>query len=336
MAATAGEPQDSLLPTVPAKASDTPLVTRRVLKTPYNVFGLSRRYYRSQLPSHDPEVVLELGDLCDPVAFPCQASAGMRADHSTVALYSPVPSGADNPYYPYPNRNAMLLGHWYWCGGAQKSQRSFQDLIQIVGNPAFSPADVANLPWSRIDSVLSQSNDKGSSHEWEDKSRWKRSSVTISIPFQFNWNNPGPKEFIVHDFHHRSILSILRETISNPEHARYFHYEPFELSWKPREGVPEVRVYGDLYMSPEFSRVHREIQEGPGEPGCHLQRVVAALMFWSDATQLTSFGTAKLWPLYLGFGNESKYRRCRPALGLLNHLAYFQTVSFDAFLRAYN
>ena len=35
-------------------------------------------------------------------------------------------------------------------------------------------------------------------------------------------------------------------------------------------------------------------------------------MFWSDSTQLTQFGTAKLWPLYVFFGNESKYRRCQP------------------------
>jgi hypothetical protein len=86
-------------------------------------------------------------------------------------------------------------------------------------------------------------------------------------------------------------------------------------------------VHGELYMSPAYLEAQREIQEYPGEPGCDLPRVVVALMFWSDATHLTSFGNAKLWPLYLFFGNESKYRRCKPSCHLCEHVAYFQTVS---------
>ena len=72
---------------------------------------------------------------------------------------------------------------------------------------------------------------------------------------------------------------------------------------------------------------HRELQDSPGEPDCNLPKVVVAMMFWSDATHLTSFGDAKLWPSYLHFGNESKYRRCKPSSHLCNHVAYFQAVS---------
>ena len=50
------------------------------------------------------------------------------------------------------------------------------------------------------------------------------------------------------------------------------------------------------------------------------------MMFWSDATQLTAFGDAKLWPLYVYFGNESKYQRCTPTANLCSHAAYFQAV----------
>ena len=32
-------------------------------------------------------------------------------------------------------------------------------------------------------------------------------------------------------------------------------------------------------------------------------------MFWSDATHLATFGMVKLWPIYLLFGNLSKYVR---------------------------
>jgi len=34
---------------------------------------------------------------------------------------------------------------------------------------------------------------------------------------------------------------------------------------------------------------------------------ILAMLFWSDLTHLASFGTASLWPIYLYFGNLSKY-----------------------------
>jgi hypothetical protein len=49
-------------------------------------------------------------------------------------------------------------------------------------------------------------------------------------------------------------------------------------------------------------------------------------MFWSDATHLTNFRNAKLWPLYMFFGNESKYRRCKLSCNACEHVAYFETV----------
>ena len=52
-------------------------------------------------------------------------------------------------------------------------------------------------------------------------------------------------------------------------------------------------------------------------------------MFWSDATQLTAFGDAKLWPLYVYFGNESKYERCTPIANLCLHAAYFRPYVFS-------
>jgi hypothetical protein len=60
----------------------------------------------------------------------------------------------------------------------------------------------------------------------------------------------------------------------------------------------------------------------------HLERVVVALMFWTDATLLANFGTAKLWPCYMFFGNDSKYRRAKMHLNLCNHVAYFEDVRF--------
>ncbi|KIJ10083.1 hypothetical protein PAXINDRAFT_86590, partial [Paxillus involutus ATCC 200175] len=88
-------------------------------------------------------------------------------------------------------------------------------------------------------------------------------------------------------------------------------------------------VYGELFTSSAFLEVHRKLQESPAEPECDLPRRIIALMFWSDATQLTSFGNAKLWPVYMYLGNISKYERCQPSSHLCAHTAYLQTLPDD-------
>lgn len=92
-------------------------------------------------------------------------------------------------------------------------------------------------------------------------------------------------------------MSVIREKLANAHDDEYFHYKPFQLRWSPPHLPHEVNIPGELYTSPAFIDAHRELQELPGEAGCALPHVVAALMFWSDATQLTMFGNAKLWPV---------------------------------------
>ena len=283
---------------------------QHVFTTRINVFGLFRRYRAAKLPSHDPE------------------------EHNSLAQLSDIPSShhdrVDTSFHPYPNRNSFRLGDWYWNGGMQKSQSGFKELIAIIGDPDFRPADVQNVKWNNINDILI----KDDQEEWLDEDAgWTRTPVTISVPYQARRGVPllhgdGPKDFEIGHLYHRSLVSVIREKLSNPADHPHFHYEPFELNWQPqaRNSGPEVRTYGELYTSPAFADAHRELQEMAPEPGCDLQRVVVALMFWSDATQLTSFSDAQLWPLYLFFGNESKYRRSRPSSNLCEHIAYFQKV----------
>ncbi|KAI0647705.1 hypothetical protein C8Q79DRAFT_999321 [Trametes meyenii] len=45
-------------------------------------------------------------------------------------------------------------------------------------------------------------------------------------------------------------------------------------------------------------------------------------MPWSDSTHLADFGTASLWPIYVQFGNQSKYERAKPSARACHHAAY--------------
>jgi len=57
-----------------------------------------------------------------------------------------------------------------------------------------------------------------------------------------------------------------------------------------------------------FLDMHTEVQHAQtDDPNCKQEKVVAALMFWSDTTHLATFGTARMWPIYMLFGNLSKY-----------------------------
>jgi hypothetical protein len=270
-----------------------------------------RQFFSSIPPSHDPEEAATLQDIS----------------------YVPDPAGQDGPsephslFHPYPNQTSFDLGHWYWNGTAQKSHQSFNDLLDIIGCPNFDPNDVRHTHWAKINSQLGASVDEEEGGEWQDEDAgWRKTEVTIDVPFSRTTAQPDIQPYIAADLYNRSLVSVIREKLANAEDDEHFHYEPYQLRWKPPHLPHEVNIQGELYTSPAFMEAHIALQESPGEPGCDLPRVVTALMFWSDATQLTTFGNAKLWPVYMYFGNESKYRRCRPSCHLGNHVAYFQKV----------
>jgi hypothetical protein len=249
-------------------------------------------------------------------------------DMTDIPVDTHPPHSTSQPFYPYPNRSAFRLGDWFWNGGVQKSQASFQELMDIIGDPEFQTADVRNVRWDAVNKELGTDE-----AEWVDEDAgWTKTPVSISVPHQPrrkypSEDNAGPRGYVVGDFYHRSLVSIIREKISGLGERHLFHFEPYELNWQPAPDEDLIRVQTELYTSPAFIDCHRELQESPGEPGCDLPRVVVALMFWSDATNLTAFGSNTLWPLYLFFGNESKYRRCKPSCNICEHVAYFIKVS---------
>lgn len=243
---------------------------------------------------------------------------------------------AQHDYGPYPNRSSFLLGEWNWNDQVQKSKTNFKSLMKIITDPDFHPSDIRDTQWETIDKELGNSDlsemDVDEVPQWvKNDARWTKTPITISVPFHRYTPSPGPRDYIVFEFYHRSIVSILREALSHPLKSLHFHHEPYELYWQQNNTTVPMRVYGELYTSPAFVDAHRALQNEAPEPGCKLPRVVAGLMLASDATQLTSFGDAKIWPQYLYFGNHSKYRRREPSHHLCYHVAYLQKVRPDHF-----
>lgn len=302
--------------------SDTGSLLSRTLQfflTLPNTFGLSRRYYGNKLPTHDPEEVITLENL---TLTPLD-QVSRDLDTSAHAMQH---AGA-NPFYPYPNQSSFLLGEWYWNGGLQKSQKSFRELLQIIGDAQFRPEDISATRWNLINHKLGSSSEDAGVHTMPfEGAGWKNAAINIKVPIHKRADNPGIRDYLTANFFHRSLVSVIREKIKNQKHDELFHYQPYELLWNGGPTKKPIRVHGELYTSEAFIQAHRELQESQPEPGCELERVIVALMFWSDSTHLTSFGNSKLWPCYMFFGNESKYRRCKPSCRLCNHVAYFNHV----------
>lgn len=292
---------------------------RKLLKSCCNLFGLFRIFKAEAFPTHDPD------------------AGHVHELHSERLENMPF---SESDFRPYPNKSAFLLGEWYWNGGIQKTKAGFKKLIEIICQRDFEPEDVRHVQWDTLNDQLGSSDAIHDSEDvWFDEpdAGWTATPVTLPIPIHRLAKSPGVKDYTFPPFYHRSIVSILKEKVNNPEDFRHFHLEPYELRWQ-RRGSPQsesIRVQGELYTSPAFLEANEEIQALPTVPGCNLQRVLVGLMFNSDGTHLTSFGSAYLWPLYLYFGNESKYRRCKPTCNLCNHVAYFQKVNSFPYAKLY-
>ena len=265
--------------TSPVSSSSSTI--QRVFTSAKSIFGLFCWYQSATPPMYEPDDHLTIKDLS-----------------SITLLHKPSQETPLN-YYPYPNQSSFLLGDWFWNGGVTKSQGSFDTLMDIISDADFHQDDVCNVNWDHINNTLSADD----ANEWlDDDAGW--TSTPVSVSFQPRWGVPSStdaraRDYVVREFCHRKLVSVIKEKITSLQVIHHFHYEPYELLWHPPHMPNPICIQGKLYSSPAFLHAHQELQNSPNEPGCKLLRCVIALMFSSDLTHLTAFGDAKLWPLYL-------------------------------------
>ncbi|KAF9539268.1 hypothetical protein CPC08DRAFT_651222 [Agrocybe pediades] len=159
---------------------------------------------------------------------------------------------------------------------------------------------------------------------------WKESSVNLSLPTEnvVRISESDAPTLTVPKVYHRSLVSTIISAFQD-ESANRFHYSPFRLFWKrPPTSIPE-RVISELYNSDAFIAEHDNISKLPPAPGPPMESAIAAMMLWSDSTHLANFGDASLWPLYLFFGNQSKYSRSKPSSFAAHHVAYIPSLPKD-------
>ena len=218
-------------------------------------------------------------------------------------------------------------------GSRSKSEGEVNRLVhEVLNAPDFRAKDLQGFNAHRENGCLDMANKTSPLDDG-----FQVASVTIKVPIGEPSDSEMSRSYSVPGLHYRKLLNVIKAAFQDPL-SRHFHLTPFSLMHQsPITGI-EQQVYGELYHSDAFVKEHHRVQNRspspPDDPGCKLEKVIAALMFWSDSTHLTSFGTAKLWPIYLFFGNLSKYIRSRPSSGACNHLAYIPSarIQFHLFV----
>ena len=286
------------------------LIVRNQLRTASNSFGLLREYlYR---PSFDPDSFVPDKDLhqaggADPQAVP-----------------TPLPS----PTPVHRNESVEMIMNWKDSGAPTKSDAEVNRLVKdVLLDPGFKLEDLRGFSVARENQQSDAAEKKSPFLD-----SFQTANIDIEVPSGVKGVPPGT--FTVPGLLYRKLTSVIRAAFSSPLASR-FHFSPFKLFHKSPSGEEE-RIYSELYNSDVFIEEHDNVQRAPlppNEPDCKREKVVAALMFWSDSTHLANFGTAKLWPIYLLFGNVSKYIRGQPNSGACQHVAYIPSLpdSFQDF-----
>ncbi|KAG2751869.1 hypothetical protein P692DRAFT_201683986, partial [Suillus brevipes Sb2] len=277
------------------------LTLRDTLQTTFNSLGLCRLYPRR--PSFEPNTFIP--------------SSLLASTSPTIAQESVFPPPLLPPPYPFSNMSIYRLMSWMNSGSNMTSETKVAQLVKdVMLAEDFNTKDLENFSVKRSLRQL-DSEESGGKITFPDD--WIETSVNINIPTKSKEDKPLP--YNIPGFHYRPLTQVVRAAFADAQ-ATAFHLLPFKKLWKDPLDDHQERIYDELYTSDAWLEAQDNLQKLPKEPGCSLERIVAGLMFFSDATHLANFGTAKAWPLYLYFGNLTKYARASPTSGAC-HLVGF-------------
>ena len=283
-----------------------------------NDFGLYRKYTRK--PQTDPEDILTLADLADD---------DMPEQHHPDAAATETPCSSVDFFHPFPNAMVFRYVNWYLGTSGTLSAADLDRLARhVISSDDFNCEDLRNFSAAR---ELARLDKHGSSDiPFAAKDGWKAGSVTLHVPNSKHKHasESASPQFRVSGIYHRPLLEVIKAACQGDQ-AKQYHWVPFKLVQQSQSA--HMRAYTDIYNSDAMLEEDIKIRAMGRHPDDdpNTEVAVLAMLLWSDSTHLASFGTASLWPVYLYFGNLSKYVRARPNAHAAHHIAYIPSVSLD-------
>ncbi|KAJ3809810.1 hypothetical protein F5876DRAFT_77388 [Lentinula aff. lateritia] len=291
-------------PNEPSLHSDRPRRNRRLPVRYQDVLpeGTAAIINSEPHPSHDPDGEVGMEDMANIPSLQDPDEDGHMSDSDL---------NDDTTLNP----TQTLLTGWQNNGNSTKSNGEMDKLANLIRRPEFQVSELQGYSAQTANARITQADENWDYNKLKDS--FLETSVDIEVP-SGDKNIPS-KVFSILGLLYRSPLSVIRASFAS-RLANRFHYTPFRLfqTSESPDGLDNdvQRVHTDIYNSDAFIQEHYRVLRAPtDDPNCKREKVVAALMCWSDATQLANFGTAKLWPIYMLFGNLSKYIQASPNSG---------------------
>ncbi|KAG2359099.1 hypothetical protein BDR07DRAFT_1293145, partial [Suillus spraguei] len=262
------------------------LTLRDTLQTTFNSYGLCQLYPRQ--PSFEPDRFV--------------SSLLLARTSPTVTDESDPPPNVFAPPYPFPNMTVYCLISWMNSGSNLVSEIKVLHLVKdVLLAQDFDPQHLENFSVRQSLQKL-DSNENGQEITFPDD--WIQNSVTIDIPMKSK--EDGPQPYTIPGFYYRPLVEAIRTAFADAQ-ARAFHFLHFKRLWKDPLDGHEEWIFDELYTSDAWLEAQDDLHKLPRQSGCSLECVIAGLMLFLDATHLANFGTVKAWPLYMYFGNLTKY-----------------------------
>ena len=230
--------------------------------------------------------------------------------------------------HPFRNNSIFELVKALVVGASSKTAAGMDAIAIAISSKRVIPSEIegfkSKTELRRLDDFAAKSPIAGGP--------WQTATVKVKMPCM-RANNPGfsteaeAPEFEVPGVQFRSLVDIIVSKVRDPSSSGSFIHQPFTEWWCPLGADRPIRIYGEAYSSDIAVQLSEEIKGiPPSAEHPHIEDAVALLMLGSDATQLANFGTASLWPIYVFFGNMSKYDSSKPSEFPACHLAYLPKV----------
>jgi hypothetical protein len=313
------EPEQPHAPTPPPDI----LITNKISTDP-NSFGVYR-VYTGRLPTYNPDDNFSVNQVSDGPSF---AQSRSEPEETFPGPFDTNPKANNTVEHPFANDSTFNLMSWFYNGSNTKSLNDLDNLVHnVLLAPNFKPEDLSVFDATKASKQLDNfvKIDRSTS-DTSLKDGWLRASIPLRLPHDnIKQSEVDAPEYKL-DMLYRKPIEVIKAAYQE-QRAKQYHNAPFEEYWKPSPMSPPERIFSELYNSDAYLDEHAKLSAAQSDS--ILETTIAPLMLWSDATQLTNFGNASssLWPIYLFFGNQSKYARGKPSEFAAHHLAYIPKVS---------
>lgn len=264
--------------------------------------------------------------------------------NSAICIETAPPSATLGPF---DNKSQFRLYDWYYNTSVAKSKENFDDLLDVMHSNNFSLAELEGFSAQRAQNMVDSFSSPSGIFSAEDG--WHEGSVNIPLPktkakYPSEADAPAAK---IDGVFHRRLIEVLKGVARDRRFASQYHWVPHTAYWVPpgREdedvpasspGAPSapsppdpIRIFTDTYNTDAMQREFRKINKKKARNAADAPSVEYGLLpmiFWSDETRLSSFGSGSLWPIYLYIGALSKYIRGMPTEFAAHHIAYIPSV----------